>query len=570
MSTPTTSDRVMPRVDGGVQDDAPWLNLYRNGTPHTVSADFSSPLTAFQETVQRYPNAPALYYFDGCVTWKQLDALAEALACHLLPNGFRSGDRLAVYTQNNPAFIAGLLAAWKVGGIAVPINPMNKERELAHILGDSGASALLTLDTLWADVAAGVVDTGETSIRTVVTTRAGDFQARNDARVKVDDAPDAPAQLASSAVRVTPLSTLSAPAQGLPVPERAASDPALLTYTSGTTGAPKGAINTHANVAFCSQVFRDWMDVSEQDRILGLAPLFHITGLIAQIGLSLLTGAPLILSHRFEPSVMLDSIREHRPTMSSGAITAYLALLGAPGMTRQDWSSFRVVYSGGAPIAPAVADKFEAATGHYIHNIYGLTETTSASHAVPMGSRAPVDEETGALSVGVPVFNTSVEVVDELGEPVPAGTAGELITTGPGVAAGYWRNDAATAKDIPDGHLHTGDIGVMSPAGWFFIVDRKKDMINASGYKVWPREVEDVLYTHPAVREAAVVGIPDEYRGENVKAIVSLNDGCTLTPDELRAWARERLAAYKYPRVVEILPELPKTATGKILRRALR
>ena len=241
-----------------------------------------------------------------------------------------------------------------------------------------------------------------------------------------------------------------------------------------------------------------------------------------------------------------------------------------PTREGRDLSSLTKVYSGGAPIAPTVVERFETEIGPYIHNIYGLTETTSPSHAVPMTKVAPVDPTSGALSVGVPIFNTVVRVVDEEGKDVPVGEIGEFVTSGPQVVAGYWEKPEETAHAIPGGHLHTGDVGFMDEDGWYYVVDRKKDMINAAGYKVWPREVEDVLYMHSAVREAAVIGVPDEYRGETVKAFVSLRPGIDATEAELIAFCKARMAAYKYPRSVELVDELPKTVTGKILRRELR
>jgi long-chain acyl-CoA synthetase len=213
---------------------------------------------------------------------------------------------------------------------------------------------------------------------------------------------------------------------------------------------------------------------------------------------------------------------------------------------------------------------FQDAFGTYIHNIYGLTETTSPSHGVPLGATAPVDPASGALSVGVPIYNTVVRIVGDDGADLPPGEIGELVTSGPQVVVGYWNKPEETEKALPGGALHTGDVGYMDADGWFYIVDRKKDQINVSGYKVWPREVEDMLYEHEAVREAAVVGVPDEYRGETVKAFVSLRPGRTATPEELIAFTKERMAAYKYPRQVEILDEIPKTVTGKLLRRELR
>jgi long-chain acyl-CoA synthetase len=244
--------------------------------------------------------------------------------------------------------------------------------------------------------------------------------------------------------------------------------------------------------------------------------------------------------------------------------------MNVPDADSSKLASLRKIYSGGAPIPPSTVAAFREKFGHYIHNVYGLTETTSPSHMGPFGAEAPVDPDSGALSVGVPIYNTVVRVIDEDGNDLPAGEVGELVTAGPQIVAGYWNKPDETANALPGGALHTGDVGYMNSDGWFFIVDRKKDQINAGGYKVWPREVEDALYEHPEVREAAVVGIPDEYRGETVKAFVSLKAGATATREEIIAFTKERLAAYKYPRDVEILDEIPMTASGKVLRRELR
>ena len=348
------------------------------------------------------------------------------------------------------------------------------------------------------------------------------------------------------------------------------SDVALLVYTSGTTGLPKGAMITHANAAFNAQAYRDWVGLPEGAGVLGLAPLFHVTGLIAHVATAFVLAGPLTLSYRFEPRVMLESIAEHRPIFTIGAITAFIAMMNAPGARREQMASFEKVYSGGAAIPPSVVDEFEARFGIYIHNGYGLTETTSPSHAVPFGRRAPVDPVSGALAIGAPWFDTVVRVELEDGSAATVGEYGEIVTRGPQVVPGYWNKPKETAEAIRDGWLRTGDIGFMDAEGWFYLVDRKKDMINAAGFKVWPREVEDVLYTHPAIREAAVVGVQDPYRGETVKAVISVKPGQSVTEMELVEFCKARMAAYKYPRVIEIIEDLPKTATGKILRRELR
>jgi long-chain acyl-CoA synthetase len=545
--------------------ERPWTRLYSDALPADITQDYTTMLDLFEASVTRAPDNVAIKYFDGVLTMADLDVRSDALAVALIDNGFAAGDMLGVYAQNNPAFVISLVAAWKAGGAAVAINPMNKRRELAYQLTDSGATALLCLDDLYESVAKEVIATGVTAVRIVITFSPLDEQSRNDER------------LFAGVERLRPEGTLDlkeifSQYEGRkPTPVDPGSDDlAVLCYTSGTTGVPKGAMSTHGTMAFNSQTYRDWMGFTADDSVLGVAPLFHITGLIGHVGIALLAGCPLVINHRFAPGVVIDAIREHRPTFTVGAITVFISLSGMEGVTKQDWSSFRVIYSGGAPIAPVVTDRFMEKTGLYIHNIYGLTETNSPSHAVPLGRVAPVDPSSGALSVGVPVFNTVVRIIDVQGKELPVGEVGEFVTSGPQVIPAYWNKPEATAEDLPDGELHTGDVGFMDEDGWFYLVDRKKDMINAAGYKVWPREVEDVLYGHPAVREAAVVGVPDEYRGETVKAYVSLRAGATVTEQEMIEFCKQQMAAYKYPRSIEFVDDLPKTVTGKILRRELR
>ena len=310
--------------------------------------------------------------------------------------------------------------------------------------------------------------------------------------------------------------------------------------------------------------------MQENDVLFGLAPLFHITGLIVQLGLSLCGPFPLVLTYRFDPDTAARLIEKHHVTYSLGAITAYIALVNSPSVRADQLRSMRVVGSGGAPIAPANVTAFRQRFGITLQSGYGLTETTAPTHVTPSALATPVDPGTGALAIGVPYIGVSSRIVDDEGNSVPVGEVGEITARGPMVVPGYWGKPEDTASTFFDGEMRTGDVGFMDEHGWFYIVDRKKDMIIASGYKVWPREVEDVLYTHPAVREAAVVGVADEYRGESVKAFVSCNTGATVTPDQLVDHCQPRLAAYKRPREVEVLDELPKTVSGKILRRELR
>jgi long-chain acyl-CoA synthetase len=543
-------------------DDRPWLALYGD-QPHDYPIEFENALQMFEAGLAADPDGVALRYFDGVITRRELDAQSDALASGLLANGFARGDRLAVYLQNVPQFVIAMVGTWKAGGVMVSINPMSRQRELTYLLKDSGAKVLVALEPLYEEIGRGVVP--ETDVQLVLTTSELEHQTRNDERLFKGMAKQQPEG-------TTDFAALIAQHRGEEPPpvELAADDVAFLTYTSGTTGVPKGAMNTHRNVVYTAQVYRDWVRVGSGGVIFGVAPLFHITGLIGHVAVSLLGPATLVLAYRFEPQVVLDALLEHRPTFTIGAITAFSALLNAPGFTKEHFSSLRSIYSGGAAISPTAEQAFLAATGKQVHNAYGLTETTSPMTVTPFGSPSPVDPTSGALSVGVPAPSTIVRIQGDDGQDLPLGEVGEIVADGPQVVAGYWGKPEETAANLPGGALKSGDVGFMNPEGWVFIVDRKKDMINASGYKVWPREVEDVLAEHPAVRESAVVGVADEKRGETVKAFVSVKPGATVTPEELIAHCKERMAAYKYPRSVVLLDELPKTVTGKILRRELR
>lgn len=542
----------------------PWLSLYTPGLPHELAPQARDILSLFRAAVARAADKPAVVYFDATLTFRDLDEMSDALAAALAARGFGPGDRLAIFLQNMPQFLIAALGAWKVGGAVVPVNPMNRERELTLMFGDSEPKALVCLDTLWSDVVARLpLDAPRPPI--VFTTSALDLQGRNDARALPKAAP--PPEGAENLLRVI------ADMRGAPVPHGPKPKPddiAFLVYTSGTTGLPKAAMNTHGNVAFNAQAIARWYSLQDGDAIMGLAPLFHVTGLIAHVAMSWALAAPLILLFRFEPGVVLDALAEHKPVFVVSAITAFIALLNHPEATPERFSSLRVVVSGGAPIPPSVVEDFRKRTGHYIHNGYGLTETNAGVIAVPHMREAPVDPASGALAIGTPKCNVEAWIADENGKPAPTGEAGEIVVRGPSVSPGYWRKPKETEEAMRADGFRTGDIAFMDEHGWFYLVDRKKDMIVASGFKVWPREVEDVLYAHPAVREAAVVGLRDAYRGETVKAFVSLKPGSTATPDELIDWCRVKMAAYKRPQNVEIVDDLPKTVTGKILRRMLK
>jgi long-chain acyl-CoA synthetase len=543
--------------------ERPWISRYERGKPFDITPDFVDALSMFRSSVNRDPVAPLIRYFDTPLAFERIASESDALAVGLAERGVSQGDRVAVYMQNVPQFVVALLATWKLGAIAVPVNPMLKSRELRYVLEDSGSMAMISLDDLW--VAVGAEAVRGTKVSAMITTSPLDYLEQ-----------DVPEALASVERMQTPgtedfVDVVRRHAGECPDDVSLSGDDlALLTYTSGTTGPPKGAMNTHGGIAFNSQSYRDWMSLTSDDVVLAGAPFFHITGLIGHIGVAMLVAAPMVVSYRFHAPTINKLAERHRCTFTVMAITAYTAMMNDPSIRFCDLSSLSTCYSGGAPIAPSVVERFQREAGPYIHNIYGLTETTSPSHAVPFGTKAPVDPVSGALSIGVPIFGTVSRVVNDAGEDVRPGEIGEIAIRGPQVVPGYWRNKSATENALPAGELRTGDVGFMDEDGWFYVVDRKKDMIVAAGYKVWPREVEDVLIEHDAVREAAVVGMPDEYRGETVMAFVSLRPGCKATSDELIRFCKERMAAYKYPRTVEILTELPKTSTGKLLRRELR
>ncbi|MFC9297352.1 class I adenylate-forming enzyme family protein [Streptomyces sp. NPDC057011] len=595
----------------------PWLGLL-SPVQRAPVAPPPSVLHAFRDAVARVPGRTALAYFDGRTSYAEADALSDSVAGHLAARGVRRGDRVAVMLQNTPHFVLGVLAAWKAGAVVVPLNPMYKSGEVGHILRDSGAVALLCEGGAWSAYLREAVR--GTAVRVALTASDRDFQTRNDPRVFpapsgsrcAEPSPTRPSTVPASdagaahedsglrpephtgAPRPSPQSPagLDGPAfdayaadepvaadllgvarQGHPAPrdvELAAGDTALISYTSGTSGTPKGAMNPHGALTYNAVRQVTGHPLPEGATYFALAPLFHITGMVCEFATCFANAGTLVLAHRFDAGVVLDAFLEHRPAYTVGPATAFMALAAHPGVTPDHFASFQVVSSGGAPLPPALVERLRASFGFYLRNGYGLTECTAPCASVPAHLEAPVDPASGTLSVGLPGADTVVRILDEHGAELPFGETGEIAVRGPQVVPGYWGLPADTAKAFPGGELRTGDVGFMDAAGWLYVVDRKKDMINASGFKVWPREVEDVLYSHPAVREAAVVGVPDPYRGESVKAYVSLRPGTSAEPAELSAYCAERIAAYKYPRQVEILPVLPKTTSGKILRRELR
>ena len=552
-----------------VYDQRPWLKNYPPWVPPDLEIPKENLVQLFKRAASQQGSNPAIYYFGRSLSFAEIDRWSDSLAAALQDMGLRKGERVVFYMQNIPQFVIAQYAVWKAGGIIVPLNPMFKEKELEYYFRDSGAKMLITLFSTYEAVAKNVVE--RMKIGPVIATSGLDF---------LPPAELVPKVLQEEKSKRFPgtfdfLDLLKKYDGRTPRPvELSPREPAYFTYTSGTTGPPKGAINTHENVIFNGMFYAISFKLSSQDVVLGVAPLFHVTGQVAHLACAAYAGIPVILFFRFDPEEALRLIERWKATMTVGSITVFISLMNHPDIKKRDFSTMKKVYSGGAPVSPAIVENFEKICGTYIHNIYGLTETNSPSHFTPMGTHAPVDPVTGALSVGLPCPNTIAKIMDlETGEKeLPPGEVGEIVIKGPMVVPGYWNKPEETAYAIRKGWLYTGDVGKMDENGWFYVVDRKKDLIIVSGYKVWPREVEDVLYQHPAVKEATVIGVPDPYRGETVKAFVAIKEDFKdkVTSEELIEFCKKRIAAYKYPRIVEIVPEIPKTVTGKFLRRTLR
>jgi long-chain acyl-CoA synthetase len=523
----------------------PWLGEYGD-LPHSILPRHSTALEVIRAGVAEVADRPFVRYRRHTLSALDVDAASDALAVELLERGIASGDRIVLRLQTMPTAMLGLVAAWKLGAIPVWANPMYRASELGHIVRDSGARALLTLDDEREEVVTPAIE--GSAVAVVITTDADDHAGSGELAVAIE-----------RRLGERPPAFSASP-----------DDVASLVYTSGTTGLPKGAMSLHRNIVFAVDAWREWVGLDAGDRLFAAAPVFHVTGLVTGLILPFGLAASVTMPYRFDAGEAIDAIDEQQLTFTVTAITAFTAMMNHPSFSREKLQSLTKTYSGGAPIAPATAERWHAATGAVIRNCYGMTETSTLAICTPPAATPRVDEASGALSVGVPVSSTTAEIVDASGRPLAPGEIGELLVTGPQVTAGYWNRPDETAAAFDGARLKTGDVGFMDDDGWFYVVDRSKDVIVASGFKVWPREVEDVLVRHEAVAEAAVVGIPDDYRGETPKAFVALRPSTTVDADELSEFCRRHLAAYKVPRHFEFVDELPKSASGKILRRELR
>ncbi|NKY54440.1 class I adenylate-forming enzyme family protein [Nocardia vermiculata] len=557
MTTGNTGNAPSAAFDEGAADGASPLR--------DAPEQFATLIAAWNDRVEHEPEAPALAYFDTTLTVREADDLANALAAAFAERGVGHGERVGIHLQNIPQYALVLLALWKLGAIALLLNPMYRGRELRELVSDAEPVGLITTDR---DVRQVREDVEGTTVGWVLGTAEWDLQSRDDPRVFKSETVAAGEGSAGYPAEAPDLLTVAHEYAGRKPPpvQVHAGDLAFLAYTSGTTGPPKGAMNSHANVRAVTTSFSTLAGITPGGVVYALAPLFHITGAVVIGALALTERTALVFTGRFTTDVAVDAMSEHGVTYTIGSITAFNAMMNSDYATAEHFSTIKTLYSGGAPVPPSTVARFQERFGHYIHNAYGMTETSSAVTAVPPGTSAPIDQDSGTLSIGLPLPGVAVGIVDPQGNPVAPGGQGELVIAGPQVVRGYWRKPEESEVALAEGRLRTGDSAIVDEEGWVYLVDR----IKVSGYKVWPREVEDVLYEHPAVLEAAVVGKPDEYRGESVAAYVSLKGGYSTHADELISFARDRLAPYKRPKAVEIVTDLPKTQTGKIRRGALR
>lgn len=521
----------------------PVTNPSASATAGTADTRSNTLAGIVHDYARIHPDKTALIFADQPRSYADLDDEIERAANGLAARGIGHGDRVALLLPNMPEFIVAYYAVMRRGAIVVPVNVLYKTEEIAYILHDSEATALI----VFAGFAAHGVPAAAQSpsvTQVIVVGEDGDVPEGTTPWAALVDGTAPPCD----AVTVAP------------------EDLATICYTSGTTGRSKGAMLTHRNfIANCKQL--DMISracANESDIVLLVLPLFHIYAMNCALNSFLRAGATVVLIPRFEPIPVLAQMQKHRVTYFHAAPPIFVAWANLPTLADYDLSAVRAAFSGAAPLPVKVIERFNAAVGFEISEGYGLTETSPVTHTNFAGPR------TKPGTIGPPIPGVEVRLVDEDDNDVPPGTQGEIICRGENVTQGYWRQPEASAEALRGGWFHTGDIATVDDEGYYTIVDRKKDMINVGGFKVWPREVEEVLFRHPAVREAAVVGAPDGYSGERPMAYVVTHDAQTTTAEALTEYCREHLATFKVPRQIVFRADLPKLPTGKVLRRVLR
>lgn len=545
-----------------------WHDHYPTAIP--VSIDYKEePLYGYLlDSAERYKEKKALYFNGKEMTYGELLTESKKMAGYLQSLGVKKGDKVAIMLPNCPQAVISYYAILLSGAIVVQTNPLYTERELEYQMKDSDASVIICLDILLPRVSR-VRD--NTSLKHTIVAAIKDYlpfpknliypfiqKKQYNLVVKVEQ---------SETTHVWQRMIDNSAPEYTEVEINPKEDLALLQYTGGTTGYPKGVMLTHFNLTANVEMSERWLYKTGNDQqiVLGVLPFFHVYGMTTVMNFSIRRGSKMILMPKFDAGDVLKTIDKQKPTLFPGAPTIYVGILNHPDLEKYDLSSIEACLSGSAPLPLEVQEQFEKITGGKLVEGYGLTETSPVTHA------NFIWEKRVNGSIGVPWPDTDCKVfkMEDGTHEAETGEIGEIAVKGPQVMKGYWNKPEETENVLRDGWFYTGDLGYMDDTGYFYVVDRKKDMIIAGGYNIYPREVEEVLYEHEAVQEAVVAGIPDPYRGETVKAYIVLKEGKNVTEEELNKYCRENLAAFKVPRIYDFREELPKTAVGKILRRQL-
>ena len=556
--------------EGGTAPRRPWVAHYDPGVPEVIEIPAVPVDGLLRRTAARLPDRTALVFFGARMTFRELDRAVDRFAQVLRGMGVDKGDRVSLHLPTSPAFVIAFLGALRAGAIAVPMNPLYVERELKILFSETEPKVSVTLDLLvrlMDDIAAGegpgrpgrLIAWGIQESLPVPLRWLYPLRARREGRWHPVPDGDATPHLLRL-IREAPDARV--------VSAAGPDDPAVLQPTGGTTGTPKAATLTHRNLVANALQVAAWFpqaDPADPGSVLSPLPFFHIYGLTVDLDFAMLTGATLLLVPRFDPIQVLKAAARYRPRLFPGAPVMYETLAHHPEVKRFDLTSIEACVSGASALPPTVQHDFEAITGGRVAEGYGLTEASPVTHC------NPIHGERRLGTIGIPFPSTDARVVDPAtGRIVPDGEPGELEVSGPQVMAGYWRRPEETAAVLHDGWLRTGDIATRDPDGYFRIVDRAKDLIIVGGINVYPREVEEVLLEHPAVADAAVIGMPHAHYGEVPAAFVVLREGAAAGEEELLAYCRVKLARFKIPFAIRFRPKLPKTTIGKTLRKDLR
>ncbi|WP_082233650.1 AMP-binding protein [Halobacillus massiliensis] len=551
-----------------VNESRPWQKHYPPEIPVNLTYDEKPLHDYLKESALDYPKKKALYFMGKELTYEEVYTDARKLAGYLQKLGLVKGDRVSIMLPNCPQSVIAYYGVLMAGGVVVQTNPLYMERELEYQLKDSEAKMILCLDILYPKVAhiksatqlEHVIVTGIKDYLPFPKNKIYPFIQRKQYQMLIKPERTTDTHLWYHLMK-------ESSGEVKPVEVNPKEDLALLQYTGGTTGFPKGVMLTHFNLVANTQMSVKWLYKCERGKetVLAILPFFHVYGMTAVMNLSVMMTNRMVLMPKFEPLDVLKIIEKQKPTLFPGAPTIYIALLNHPDLKKYDLSSIEACLSGSAPLPVEVQEQFERVTGGKLVEGYGLTETSPVTHSNFIWT----NRISG--SIGVPWPDTDAKVI-KMGtdDAADVGEIGEIAVKGPQVMKGYWKRKEDTEEVLSeDGWFRTGDMGYMDEEGYFYVVDRKKDMIIAGGYNIYPREVEEVLYEHEAVQEAVIIGVPDPYRGETVKAFIVKKPNSEITEEELNEFCRKNMAAYKVPRIYEFRAELPKTAVGKILRRTL-